>query len=140
MSLSLKNFLTLLPIILVLDLVWLGLLMHSFYDAEIGSLARRSDGAMSPRWSAAIIVYLLIPAGTVLFVQPLLSGTTPYLQAFGWGAAFGLIMYGVYDFTNLAVIEKRSLKMALVDLAWGCTLCGLSAVWIRFQLGLISKQ
>ena len=66
---SIALFLILLPIFLVIDLLWLGVIMKSFYAAELGDLARRQGAAVAPRWGAAILVYLLIPAGIVLFVR-----------------------------------------------------------------------
>jgi hypothetical protein len=39
------------------------------------------------------------------------------------GALFGLVLYSVYDLTNLAVLEKWTARMALADMALG--LCPL---------------
>ncbi len=78
------------------------------------------------------MVYLLIPAGIVLFVRPLLGANATAWQAFGWGAVYGLVLYGVYDLTNLAVLDKWSMRMTLADIAWGCVLCGsVSAIMRR---------
>src|SRR5436190_1336811 len=86
-----------LPVFLLTDLLWLGVVMKGFYSHELGELARRQGEALAPRWGAALLVYLLIPAGIVLFVRPLLRANANAWQAFGWGAAFGLVLYGVYD-------------------------------------------
>jgi uncharacterized membrane protein len=123
---TLKAFLVLLPVLAMLDLVYLGILMKGFYDQEIGELARREAGAMAPRIPAAFVVYLLIPAGIVLFVRPLLAAEDSLWRALVWGALYGLILYGVYDFTNRAILEKWSLTLALRDVAWGMVLCGVS--------------
>jgi uncharacterized membrane protein len=124
-------FLILLPVFLVIDLVWLGVIMKSFYAAELGDLARRQGTALAPRWGAAILVYLLIPMGVVLFVRPLLGDNATLVQTFGWGALFGLILYGVYDLTNLAILDKWTLRMAIADIAWGCALCGTTSIAMR---------
>ena len=124
---SWKAFLVLLPIFAVIDLTYLGFVMKWFYDREIGELARRSGGALAPRWIAAVIVYLLIPAGIMLFVRPRVAATDTVLVALLWGALYGLVVYGVYDFTNRATLEKWSLQLALADVAWGCVLCGTTA-------------
>jgi uncharacterized membrane protein len=113
------------PVVLIIDLIWLGIIMKGFYNQEIGGLMRKSGSGLAPRWSAAIVVYLLIPAGLLLFVRPMLGDNPTLPQTFGWGALFGLIMYGVYDFTNLAVLEKWTLKVTLADVAWGGFLCGV---------------
>ena len=113
-----------LPIFLFIDLLWLGVVMKGFYSHELGELARRQGTALAPRWGAAILVYLLIPGGLVLFVRPLLGMNATAWQAIGWGAVYGLVLYGVYDLTNLAVLEKWTVRMTLADIAWGCVLCG----------------
>jgi uncharacterized membrane protein len=125
---ELKIFVMLLPIFLALDLFWLGVLMKSFYQHELGELARRSGGALAPRWGAAAIVYLLIPAGIVLFVRPHVPATAPKHAALLWGAAYGLVVYGVYDFTNWAVLDRWTARMTFADVAWGMALCGMSTV------------
>ena len=80
-----KLFAIVLPIFLLIDLLWLGLVMNRFYSHELGELARRQGAALAPRWGAAILVYLLIPAGLVLFVRPLVEGVSTTWRVFGWG-------------------------------------------------------
>jgi uncharacterized membrane protein len=121
-------FLLVLPIFLLLDLVWLGVIMKGFYSQELGDLARRQGDALAPRWGAAVLVYLLIPAGVVLFVRPLLGADATLWQALAWGAVYGLVLYGVYDLTNLAVLDRWTVRMTVADIAWGCALCGVISV------------
>jgi uncharacterized membrane protein len=126
-----KVFGIVLPIFLLIDLIWLGVIMKDFYSRELGELARRQDAALAPRWGAAMLVYLLIPGGLVLFVRPLLGVNATAWQSIGWGALYGLVLYGVYDLTNLAVLEKWTVRMTLADIAWGCVLCGLISAIMR---------
>jgi uncharacterized membrane protein len=112
----------------VFDLVWLGLLMQGFYSKELGPLARRSGERISVNIPAAVLVYVLIPLGIVLFVLPQLRAQPTTFSALCWGAAFGLVVYGVYDLTNYAILAGWSLRMTVVDLVWGCVLCGLASV------------
>ncbi|MCE9607068.1 MAG: DUF2177 family protein [Planctomycetia bacterium] len=119
------------PICLLLDLVWLGLIMKDFYARELGDLARRQAGGLAPRWGAALVVYLLIPTGLVIFASPASDATWP--SAVGRAALFGLVLYGVYDLTNLAILEKWTLRMTLADIAWGTTLCGVLGAVMRWS-------
>jgi uncharacterized membrane protein len=128
---ALKLFAIILPFFLILDLVWLGVVMKTFYSEELGELARRQGMSIAPRWGAAILVYLLIPVGLVVFVRPLLGVNATTWQAIGWGALYGLVLYGVYDLTNLAVLEKWTVRMTLADIAWGCILCGTMSAIMR---------
>jgi len=119
---ELKLYACLLPIFLLVDLAWVGWLMKDFYNEQLGDLARRSQGALAPRWGAAILTYLIIPMGLVLFIPPRAVGTELGGYLF-WGAIYGAVLYGVYDLTNRAVLENFSLKMTLVDLSWGTFIC-----------------
>ncbi len=126
-----KTYLCVLPIFLMLDLLWLGVIMKGFYDNELGELARRHGEAFAPRWGAAILVYLLIPGGIVLFVRPILGAQSTILDALTWGAIFGLVVYGVYDLTNLAVLERWTILMTVADILWGAALCAATAAAMR---------
>ncbi|BBO34615.1 DUF2177 family protein [Lacipirellula parvula] len=125
---SIKLFAALAPITIIVDVLWIGVLMKSFYLGQIGEIARREGGSLTPRWGAALLVYLVIPAGLILFVRPLLAEESRLITALIHGAIFGFILYGVYDFTNLATLEKWTVRMTLVDVAWGMTLCGSMSV------------
>lgn len=116
------------PIVLVIDILWLELVMKNFYMQEMGGLLRRDGEDLAPRLGAAMLVYLLIPTGIVLFVRPLLGAQATRLQAFTWGVGFGFVLYGTYGLTNLAVLEAWTLRLTIVDIAWGGVLCGTSSL------------
>ena len=52
-------------------------------------------------------------------------------EALGYGALFGLVVYGVYDFTNLSTLRDWPLIVAVVDVAWGMVASAICAavVW-----------
>ncbi len=130
-----KLFLIVAPVFLAVDLLWLGVVMKDFYSRELGDLARRVDGALVPRWGAAALVYLMIPAGLVCFARPV-SDSQTLVEVVGRAALFGLLLYGVYDFTNLATLEKWSFRMTLADLAWGATLsAAMGGLMFRIERG-----
>jgi len=127
-----KAYLVLLPIFAVTDLVYLGYVMKGFYDQQIGDLARRDGANLAPRWIAAAIVYLLIPAGIVLFVRPQLTSTSSLGIALLWGAIYGFVVYGVYDFTNRSILDRWTLQLTLADVAWGMALCGTTTALLQW--------
>lgn len=128
---SLKLMAILIPLLLLLDAIWLGVLMKGFYNQQVGEIIRQSESGMNPRWGAAIVVYLLIPLGLILFVRPRLGDRSKWQHAFGWGFIFGVILYGVYDFTNLAVLEAWTVAISLADVFWGGLLCGLLSIAMK---------
>lgn len=104
---------------LLLDMVWLAWLARPLYVAEMGGLLRKE-----PNLTAATAFYLLYAAGLVAFaVMPgLRSGSA--MQALLLGLGVGLLAYGTYDLTNLTVLEGYTVRIALIDMAWGAALSG----------------
>ena len=70
---ELKVYFCLVPIIFLIDYLWLGNIMSNFYLKELGSMAREKNGAFAPVIWAAVLVYALIPLGIVLFVLVLIE-------------------------------------------------------------------
>ena len=114
----------------LLDMIWLGVIAKRFYENQIGMLLRKTNGHLSPIWSSALVVYLAIVLGIVLFVVPRANGN-PF-AALVWGALFGAITYGIYDFTNHAILEDWPLKVTIVDLIWGMTLCATTSLIVVY--------
>lgn len=128
----LKLYLITIPFFLVIDLIWLGLVANSFYKKEMGSLLRKTGENMDPIWWAAILVYLVIPLGIVLFVSPYLEKDNSLLNAIKWGFIYGATLYAVYDFTNYSLVQNWSLKMSLVDVLWGGFLAAVTSIWMSY--------
>jgi uncharacterized membrane protein len=114
---------------MVLDAIWLGVVMKTFYRHQLASIARLADGGIAPVWPAALVVYVLLGAGLAIFVAPRASSAA---SAAGYGALFGLVVYGVYDFTNYSTLKAWPFTLTLVDVAWGAAASALGgvAVWM----------
>ena len=113
-----------------IDTVWLSGLGRGFYTNEIGALLRQK-----PLLSAAALFYLLYPIGLVVFAIWPGFGMAAPLEAIKYGALLGMVAYGTYDLTNMAVIQGFTWRIALIDLAWGTVLSAVSAGLVtRFML------
>jgi steroid 5-alpha reductase family enzyme len=112
--------------ILAIDFVWLGFVARNFYQAQFGSLMRQGN---IPYWSA-FLTWMLIVLGILLFVisRRLKSIRHSVLL----GVILGLVVYGVYDFTNYATIQNWTLKMTFVDILWGMALSGLTTLFMSY--------
>lgn len=106
-----------------IDTVWLGTMGDRLYRPLIGSIL-----AENFRLAPAIAFYALYAAGLTLFA------VLPGLAEGGWkkalllGGLLGLFAYGTYDLTNLATLKNWSLKLSLIDMAWGlCVSAAASA-------------
>ncbi len=114
----------------VVDMVWLALIAQNIYAESIGTLLRKSGNSMMPNWPAAMLVYVAIVTGILCFVLPKAGGN--YALAFAWGALFGAVTYGVYDFTNFSILANWPLKITIIDFIWGMVLCGLTSLFANF--------
>jgi len=125
---SLKLFGIAFIIFSILDALWLGLIATSFYSKELGALARRTaDGALSPHWGAALAAYIVLVLAIVVFILPQFTSKPISPAIFWYGALFGVVVYGVYDLTNLATLKDWSLKVTLLDMLWGGIIYGTSS-------------
>ena len=117
-------------IFLAIDAIWLGILSRSFYDQHLDAFERTIN-----LFSAAL-VYLIIPLGIVLFVLP--KSKQPK-KALLWGGIYGLIVYGVYDLTNLATLKDWSPTMVVVDMLWGMFICAITSLLATYILNRNQK-
>ncbi len=107
----------------LLDFLWLGVVMRSFYAGHLGALM-----ADKVNLFAAGAFYILYIVGIIIFaVAPALRSGN-WTTALLFGALFGFFAYGTYDMTNLATLRGWPLAVTVVDLAWGTALTAASAV------------
>ena len=119
-----KAFIIALVTTLILDFIWLGFLMSNFYKNQIGALMRlKPTGESDLIYWAAGMVYLMLALGVTLFVLPKTSQDSRFFMVPVWGFIFGVIVYSVYDFTNLAILRGWTLPVTFVDIIWGGVLC-----------------
>jgi len=125
---SLKVFLFLPPVLFALDYLWLGVFASELYKKELGPFLRMSGASLQPIPWAAVMVYLAIPAGLVLFVLPRVSPEQMTGSALLWGALYGIVVYAVYDMTNYSLVRDWPLRVSLIDIGWGGVLNALGAL------------
>lgn len=106
-----------LPVFVVIDMLWIGLVAKNFYHNQIGFLMK-----IEINWIAALVFYLLFIVGLVLFVIAPAIEKKSWMHALLLGTLFGLITYATYDLSNLATLKDWPLLLTIVDLVWGATL------------------
>jgi uncharacterized membrane protein len=103
-----------------LDFVWLSNMGKGFYRAELGNLL-----LANPNLVVAGLFYLAYLVGVVILVSAPADGDV--VKALLMGAVLGFVAYGTYDLTNLSTVAGFSPRVAIVDMAWGTALTGVSA-------------
>ena len=93
-------------------------------------LVKQALDDVSPMLFLALRFSLAAAALLIVFRRPLRRAFT--WKAAAAGALFGLIAYGIYDFTNLSTLRGYPLQLAVVDTLWGTFLCGMTAAAMRW--------
>ena len=109
-------------IFLVIDVIWLSFATKSFYRPLIGNLLTDT-----PVMWAAVLFYVLYVFGMALVViQPCVDSSSIFKTVYT-GFIFGLVAYGTYNLTNMAVLKGWSPTVTFVDMFWGGSLTAVSA-------------
>ena len=104
-------------ILLVLDFVWIGTFMGQRYKQMVKKI--QGGKAMKVKLYSAFLAYALMVVGLNVFVVPNIRKGKELEDSLKYGFTFGMVVYGVYDFTAGAVLENWDMKLALVDILWG---------------------
>jgi uncharacterized membrane protein len=133
----LKKILIVATTMLILDGVWLGLAGQRFYFEKLKHLARGTD-TFEVNYPAAALVYVFLVILFLVFLAPVLPERS-WLGAIFSAFIFGFLIYGIYDFTNLATLKDWPILVSAVDMVWGGVLCAITAGVFKFcvELGWI---
>ena len=132
MTASMRMFFVSMIAFMILDGIWLGIVMKTFYRDQLAPIARMAGGSLAPNWTAAFFVYVALGVGITVFVMPRASDA---FSAATNGALFGLVVYGVYDLTNFATLAQYPLTVMFVDMAWGAVATALCATAAQVLAG-----
>ena len=122
MTKQIKLFFVLISIIVIMDMIWFKLYFGNKFINTINNIQNNKSPL---RIKYACISYILLTIGYIFFVGPKVDQAIldkKINNAILSGAAFGLIIYGVYDMTNLTVFSEYKLSIGLIDMMWGTIL------------------
>ena len=71
--------------------------------------------------------------GLNFFVIPNINKDNLFNDSLKYGFLFGIVLFGVYDFTAGAVLKNWNLKLAILDILWGGTVYFL-ATFLTFKI------
>lgn len=136
---NIKPFFIAFVLFIVFDFLWLGIVMKDFNMSQLAEIGRIENGVFSLHYPAALATYILMALAVPLFILPKLSKNDSLPMSFFTGALMGLIIYGVFDMTNLAILKNYPLAFVAPDMAWGAFVFGLVTV-ITSKLVSLNKN
>mgnify|MGYP000456923249 FL=1 len=134
MPVSLIAYLSTVVVFFAIDFVWLNFVAQKFYNAQMGDLLK--DSFNLPVAAGFYLVYIV---GIVIFaINPALKSGA-WTTALLYGALFGFFCYATYDLTNLSTMKGFPPLVAVVDIAWGAFITGVSATLGFYLTQLFTK-
>ena len=131
MDIYLKYFIICL-VIIFLDIAWISLNFSTYSN----SILKVQKASLNLRYEHAIIAYILILFSVLYVAIPFTSHNikngsnntieNKLLQSFLYGGAVGFSIFGIYNFTSLAIYKDLDFSIAITDTIWGTTLYTLS--------------
>ncbi len=118
---DIKKIILSIIILICLDYVYLSLLSSHFNQQIIDV----QNSPLEFRLIPAIVCYAVLVFGLNYFV---LQRNGSVLDA----VLLGLVIYTVYETTNMAIIKKWNIKSVLIDSIWGGILFGLTTLIISY--------
>lgn len=126
-----KQILLLSVIILLVDILWLTYGVNKLWQENVQAVQK---SPMVIRKHYALLSYILIILGIWYFVLQHINKETSVKQILLSSFLFGFILYGVFDFTNLAIFKDFQLKTALIDMVWGGVLTSVAVYFTTSSL------
>jgi uncharacterized membrane protein len=125
------KYLIITGILMVLDVAWIAMNVSAYSSA----ILKVQKSPVSLRTDYAIIAYLFILFSVIYVAIPFttqsikkgdsirsISIETKLLKSFIYGGAVGFSIYGIYNFTSLAIYKDLDNTMGIIDTLWGTAL------------------
>ena len=109
-------------LVFTIDFIWIKLVMMNEYTNLISDIQKTS---IMVRFIPTILCYITIILSIVLFVIPKISKENRLEDSIIYGGLMGFFMYGMFSFTNYALLDRWSIRVLLLDTFWGAFLYSL---------------
>ena len=119
-------YIIILGLFLIIDLPVILYLNNEMYMKQFDRINKGSKVIGDRILLSAIFAYLLLALGIYYFiVMPEMNNYKPdYINILIKGMVLGLVIYGIYNGTNLATITEWGIYESIVDTIWGTMLSG----------------
>ena len=109
-------------IFLLIDFIWISIASKYIYRPNLPGILLDS-----PIIWPAILFYIIYSLGvTIIILKPALINNS-ISDAFWIGLLFGIVAYGTWSLTNMAILKGWSPIVTFIDMIWGGTLTSLTS-------------
>jgi uncharacterized membrane protein len=119
-------------VLVFLDFIWISFNMVSYSN----TILKIQKTELEPRIEHTIIAYIIILFSVIYVAIPFTvlnikgkedaSVERKLLKSLMYGGAVGFSIYGIYNFTSLAIYKDMDVSVGILDTLWGTTLYTLA--------------
>lgn len=117
-------------VLIFLDFMWISFNMTAYSN----TILKIQKSALEPRLEHTIIAYIIIYFSVIYVAIPftvlnIKKGEVienKLLKSLMYGGAVGFSIYGIYNFTSLAIYKDMDTTVGILDTLWGTTLYTLT--------------
>jgi uncharacterized membrane protein len=119
-------------VLVFLDFIWISFNMVSYSN----TILKIQKTELEPRIEHTIIAYIIILFSVIYVAIPFTvlnikgkddaSIERKLLKSLMYGGAVGFSIYGIYNFTSLAIYKDMDVSVGIMDTLWGTTLYTLA--------------
>jgi uncharacterized membrane protein len=115
MNVVIKEYALFLILLLIIDSFYL----YGLKDTHNKVFQKIQKSPLQVNLKYGSLFYLLAPFAYLYIIKPLSSKDKNIVSVAKYGAFMGLLMYGTFDITNLALLKDYPPWYALMDTLWG---------------------
>ena len=124
-----KDYIVFLIVLLLIDSIYL-FSLKKIHSKVISTI---QNEPLNVKYKYASIFYLIAPLAYTNFIKTLSKSQSNskkniLIQLLKYGSLMGLLMYGTFDATNLALFNKYPEWYALMDTAWGMIAISIASI------------
>lgn len=109
----------------VFDYIWLNYFFVNMWSTMIHTI---QSSPLELKTNYIIPAYILMTLSIVIYVLPKINKQTIVKDSILYGGLMGLIIYGIFDLTNLIVFKHYSISVAVIDISWGTFLFSVTTI------------
>ena len=109
-------------ILLILDIIWLSIAPKYIYRPNLPDLLLDKP----VMWAAALFYVIYSICVTLIILRPALIDSSIF-TALWTGLIFGIVAYGTWSLTNMAVLKGWSETVTFIDMLWGGFITSISS-------------
>jgi len=119
-----------------------GSMIAIYTNKAFGKMIKKIQNGenMKTRMIYGLLCFILLAFGLNYFVVDKIDENHIVRDSAKYGLTFGLVVYGVYDLTNLATFHKYTFNTAFIDILWGGLLGFVVSLTAKYTMRAIKRR